>query len=153
MTATGHALIGALIAAKFHNPYLAVPFSFASHIAADLVPHWDSGTHLRKKTHERLFYEGVIDVTLGIVLSFILYKNILGQSNMLLLYSCVIAAQLPDWIMAPYVVMGWRNPFFTWSKYSYLIQRKINKKLDKPWGIVTQAATVIGLYILLFRLY
>jgi len=34
MTATGHAIIGTVIAAKIGNPYLAIPLAIVSHLAA-----------------------------------------------------------------------------------------------------------------------
>lgn len=39
MTATAHAIIGTVIAAKVGNPVLAVPIALASHIIADAIPH------------------------------------------------------------------------------------------------------------------
>lgn len=153
MTATGHALIGALIAAKFHNPYLAIPLAFASHFAADMVPHWDAGTHHREKSQKDLFKESALDVIISVVTAFVLYDNILGESNYVLLYMSVFAAQLPDWLMAPYLVLNQHGRGFGWSKWSYQIQHKMNRRLDKPWGIITQVGTVIGVYILLFRIF
>lgn len=153
MTATGHALIGALIAAKFHNPYLAIPLSFASHFAADMVPHWDAGTHHREKSHKQLFKESAVDVVVGVVTSFVLYNYILGESNYVLLYACVFASQLPDWMTAPYFIFNQRSKFFEWSKWSYKVQHKLNSRLDLPWGAVTQVVAVIALYILLFRVF
>jgi len=153
MTATAHGLIGALISAKFQNPALALPIAFASHFVCDVIPHWDSGTHRGKKSRERLFYESVADVTLSVAGAFILYHYILGQSNYLYLYVCVLVAQLPDWIMAPYLICGWRQPWLIVSKWAYQIQHKINMKLDKPWGIVTQVVAVLGTYFVLFRIF
>ena len=54
MTATGHAIIGTVIAVKIGNPALAVPLAIASHIAADAFPHWDEGTNSKKKVRKDL---------------------------------------------------------------------------------------------------
>ena len=53
MTATTHALIGTIIAAKIGNPALAIPIAIASHIAADAIPHWDTATNRKKKTFKK----------------------------------------------------------------------------------------------------
>lgn len=154
MTATGHALIGTIIAAKFNNPYLAVPLSFVSHFAFDVLPHWDPGTHHREKTKRRLFYEATADVLVGFVASYFLYIMITAEANFLLLYACVIAAQLPDWITAPYFILNIKHPLVAWSKWTYKIQHVLNNRLENPfWGVMTQIGAVVATYILLFEMF
>lgn len=153
MTATGHALVAALIAAKFTNPYIAFPLSFASHFACDILPHWDSGTHHREKTKKRLFYEAVADVLIGFVTAYILYNLVTPDRNYILLFFAIIFAQLPDWITAPYFILHIRHPLVNWSRGMYKIQHKLNSRLDQPWGIITQILTVVLLYIFLFKIF
>lgn len=152
MTATGHALIATLIVAKFQNPYLSLPLAFASHFACDVIPHWDSGTHHHEKTKNRLFIEAGIDVGLSIILSYVLYYYIGGQEYGILLLG-IFLSQLPDWLTAPYFILHMKSPLVSWSKQMYHFQHKINSRLDKPWGIVTQIGTIILLYILLFIIF
>lgn len=152
MTATSHALIGTMIAVKTGNPALAIGLSFASHFAADLVPHWDLATHWREKTKMRLQLESVVDVLLGFILSYILYSLTLqlkpqAQTSLTLIFASIIVAQSPDWLMAPWVMFGKAFPF---SKLMYQIQHRLNNKLDKPWGIVTQVTALILLFSILF---
>lgn len=153
MTATGHALVAALIAAKFHNPYIALPLALASHFACDLIPHWDSGTHHGDKSKERLFYESAADVTISVISAFVLYHFVLGQHDYVYLYINVFLSQLPDWITAPYLILKTDNPFVFFSKHMYKVQHMLNVRLDRPWGVLTQILTVIILYILLFRIF
>ncbi|MBP6913015.1 MAG: hypothetical protein KBC00_00170 [Candidatus Levybacteria bacterium] len=153
MTATGHAVIAALIAAKFTNPYIGLPLALVSHFAADMVPHWDAGTHHHSKTRAQLFQESVIDVLASIIAAYIIYTLVAPQGDYLYLYLTVFVSQLPDWIMAPYIILGIRGKYIGWSKWMYVIQHKMNARLDKPWGILTQIGTIILLYILLFRLF
>ena len=61
MTATGHALIGTVIAAKIVNPALAIPIALGSHFLADAIPHWDTGTNRDKKSKTRFVVESSID--------------------------------------------------------------------------------------------
>lgn len=144
MTATGHALIGTIIAAKIPDPNLAVPLALLSHLAADVLPHWDSGTHGRKKNGNRLFKEAAIDVVAGFILSYLVIILFFPQTNLIYALAIILAAQAFDWVTAPYYIFRMKSPIFTWC---YRLQKIFHNTLDKPWGIVTQVATVV---ILLF---
>lgn len=146
MTATGHALVGAVIAAKFQNPYLAFPLSLLSHIACDILPHWDSGTHIRKKSKERIFAEAFADVCISFVVSYIFYVYVLGKQDLFLLYGAVLSAQFLDYISFSSLLFHVKSRLFSWTEE---FQGKINTTLDKPWGIVTQVGFVIVLYVVL----
>ncbi len=148
MTATGHALIGAVIAAKIGNPYLAIPIAIVSHFAADIYPHWDSGTNGSKKTKKRFLTEAVVDVLVGFVASYMLLTSFFPQTNLLYALIIVIAAQLPDWATAPYLIGIKKQPFISFYKF----QSRFNTRLDKPWGIITQIFA-ISLLILLAKFF
>lgn len=153
MTATGHALVAALIVAKFPNPYIALPASFVSHFALDLIPHWDTGLHHREKTKNMMLFESGVDVAVSIIASYVLYHSVLGGTENVVFLASVIVSQLPDWITAPYLILKSQkeNVISKLSKSMYRIQHHVNSRLDQPWGIVTQVATVFVLYIILFR--
>lgn len=150
MTATGHALIAALIAGKLNNPVEIVALSFVSHFACDLVPHWDFGIGYKKKTREKIFFEAALDVIVGLVLSTLLYNQILGQSNFLYLYLAVFAAQLPDWVSSIYFIFKIKFPLFVWV---HNLQIKFNHSLNSVVGVLTQIASVIVIYILLYKIF
>lgn len=150
MTATGHALVGTIIAARFENPVLAVVLSLFSHFLCDILPHWDSGTNITKKTKKRLLIEAVFDVLISILLSFIVFSIISNSQNYTLLYLSVFAAQFPDWFSAPYFVLHINFSPFKWMDD---FQLKLHNKLDKPWGIVTQVTAIIALYFVLFKVF
>lgn len=150
MTATGHALIATIIAAKFSNPLIALPLAFLSHIPCDVLPHWDAGTHMKKKSKKQIFYEAVIDVVISYIVPTLLFIYFFHQTNLLHLWSTIFAAQLLDWLFVPRVFFNNRHPFFKWV---ITVQKKFHNKLDKPWGIVTQIGAVVGLYIILFKLF
>lgn len=147
MTATAHALLGTVIAAKFGNPYLAVPLALGSHIVADLIPHWDTAFGSPQKDKKRIFWETVGDVLLGFTLSYSVITFIFPDTNLFYAFAIVIAAQLPDWMFAPYYFFGWKN-----FKWAYEMGKNTNINLDKPWGIFTQIATV-ALVILLGKIF
>lgn len=140
MTATAHAVIGTVIAAKFGNPLLAVPLAFASHFLADMFPHWDAGTHRREKTKMRFLTEAFFDVMLSFSVSYAMIFFLFPQTNIFYTFFIVIIAQLPDWLMAPYLFFKIKFPLF---KLAYTIQHKFDHRLDKPWGIINQVAVLI----------
>lgn len=136
MTATAHALIGASIAAKVVNPIFGIPLAIASHFLADLIPHWDAGTNHRKKSSLRLKMEAVLDVLLGFALVYIFFHTKVNNSY---LFAMVIAAQLPDWLVAPSWMFGIKIPPFTWMEY---VSHTLQTRMQLPWGLVTQIVVV-----------
>ena len=140
MTATGHALIGTAIAARIANPLLAIPIAITSHIIADTIPHWDTGTHRLEKDSRRFVLDCTLDVLIGFALSFLLIHFFFPTTNLLYAFVVIIAAQFFDWITAPYLIFKIKLPPFTWF---YKFQKSFDRELDKPWGIVTQAGVVL----------
>lgn len=141
MTATAHALIGAAIASKIGNPYLSIPIAIVSHVLADLVPHWDSGTNKKSKSLQRFRSEAVVDVLLGFVLSYALFWNRVDPYYM---FVVIIASQLPDWLQVPTSMYGWKIPPFYWV---YLLGHKTQSKMQLPWGLITQIV-IVGVFVL-----
>lgn len=143
MTATGHAIIGTVIAAKIGNPALAIPIAVASHIAADLFPHWDPGTNRDKKSFNKFFSGAVADVLSSFIISFLLLVFIFPKTDLLYAYIIVFSAQFFDWASAPYVFFKVKNPpIFQWF---YKLQKHFDNRLDKPWGIIGQVAILVAL--------
>lgn len=149
MTSAGHALVAALIAAKFQDPYIALSLSLLSHVPLDILPHWDVGTHIGGKSPARRFIEGSIDIGTGLVLGILVYKYLSLGNNYILLLLCIFFAQLPDWVTAPYTVFKLEIPLI---KRIDGVFDKFHNKMDKPWGIITQVAVILILYIVLFHL-
>lgn len=150
MTATGHAVIGTVIAASISNPILAIPLSFMSHIAADLFPHWDPGTNRDKKSNNRFVAEAVIDVLASYLVTFLLVIFIFPKTNFIYAFIVVTAAQALDWGSALYVFFNVKNPpFFYWV---YLLQKKFDNRLDKPWGVIGQFAFLAFLVFFVWKI-
>lgn len=150
MTATGHAVIGVVIASQIGDPLAAIPLAILSHIAADLFPHWDLGTNRDKKSHERFFKDGFVDVLVSIAITFILITFVFPGTSLIYAYIIVFAAQFFDWASAPYVFFKITNPpIFHWV---YKFQKTFDNRMDKPWGIIGQVAVLAGL-VLFFKFY
>lgn len=145
MTATAHAVLGTVIAAKIGNPLLAVPLSFTSHFVADMIPHWDVGIGWRKKSKERFFIESVIDVILGYGLSYLLIIFLFPATDLYYAFLLITISQLPDWLMVPYLYLKNKLPFF---KFFYTMQHHLNHSLNSPWGIINQVVILVALIAL-----
>lgn len=142
MTATGHALIGTVIAAKIGNPALAIPIAIASHFLADALPHWDTGYHRRTKTKRKFVIESALDVFVGFLLSYTVIHVFFPQTNLSYAFLMVIMAQLPDWLTAPYLFFNFDIPPFNWT---YRLQKKFDTEKGLPWGFISQAVAVMAL--------
>lgn len=140
MTGTGHAIIGTVLAAQFSNPVIGIPVAILSHLAADAFPHWDTGTNMKKKSRQALWIQSLLDVGISMIVPFFLIQYIAPETNLVYLYTMVIAAQLFDWGAFPYVFLYQKYPPFTWS---YNIQLPFDNRLDKPWGIILQALALL----------
>jgi hypothetical protein len=145
MTATGHALIGTVIAAKIGNPALAIPIALGSHFLADALPHWDTGTNREKKSKTRFVVESTIDLLLGFILSWVLIVLLFPSTNLLYAFIIIIVSQLPDWLTAPYLFLDWKFPPFTWI---YEFQKKFDTEKQLPWGFINQVVVIVGLILL-----
>lgn len=146
MTATGHAVIGVVIAAVFPNPVIAIPLAVGSHILADLFPHWDPATNRKDKTKNEFLRDAIIDGIMSIIAVFLLVYFVFPQTNLFYAYVMAFASQFLDWASAPYVFFKITNPpVFYWF---YKFQKMFDNKLDKPWGIIGQAGFLLILVFL-----
>ncbi len=140
MTATAHAVIGTVIAAKIGNPYLAVPMALASHIVADYIPHWDTATNVKQKGKERVMMQTLFDIALGFFVSFILLSTIFTQTNPVYALCIIFVAQSLDWLTAPYYFLKIKTPPFYWA---YKFQKLFDHEMQAPWGIISQIVIVL----------
>jgi len=137
MTATGHAIIGTVIAAKIGDPVLAIPLAFASHVAADAFPHWDEGTN-GKKSKERIIVEAVFDVLIGFAISYLIIFILFPKTDLVYTFLIILVSQSLDWVTAPYYLFGIKifKPF-------YKFQKLFDNEMKAPWGIINQAAILV----------
>lgn len=142
MTSVTHTLVAISLASKISNPYLAFPLSFLSNYALDMIPHWDFGIGWRKKTKTKLFLEGFLDVAVSYLLVFFMHDKFFNSTSLTYLLINAFLAQLPDWLEVPYLLFNIKIQPFT---FFYQIQHFVHRKLDLPWGVVTQLAIVLPL--------
>lgn len=105
MTATNHALTGAIIALAVDKPLLAIPLALLSHFATDALPHWDYAIN-RTLPSEKRFFDKKFNILLGtdLLVAFIsvIIVGLAFPDQKWLIWSCMIVAALPDAMWAYY---------------------------------------------------
>src|SRR5258708_34886955 len=138
MTATSHAFTGPVIAAKRGNPEPAIPLTLAYHVAADMIPQWDTASNRKTKSWNRLFIDSAFDGLLALTLSYSILVLLFPSTNYLYALFIIFFAILPDLLHIPYTIFGIKQ-----FKWAYEFGKRTNINLDKPWGVITQIVTVV----------
>jgi len=146
MLETPHVFIGAAIAAKIPNPFIAIPLAFASHFLLEMVPHWNP--HLNSETEKfgqptrRSTVITTIDSTLALASgSFIAYQALPNVGQAVLILACSFAAVLPDVLEGPYFFLKMRT---AWIKKWVAFQKSIQSDTTPFWGLLTQTLIIIA---------
>lgn len=151
MTATAHAIVGTLIAVRFTDPLVSLPLALGTHYLFDLVPHWDSGTNRKEKSEKKFLTEAIIDGSIAVLVSFLIYHYVFGLNDYFYLYLVVLFSLLPDIVtMTTRFILKIKNPLWNWNNR---LQSKINQRLNLPWGILTQLIVIGAVYVFLFSIF
>lgn len=148
MTSTTHSLVAISLALVIKNPALTLPVCFASNYILDTIPHWDFGFGWRQKTKKKILAEGVLDVVLSYFLVFLIQRFFFPEVSLLYLFASAFFAQLPDWLEVPYLLFNWKSQPFA---FFYQIQHILHRRMDLPWGIVSQIIVCLPLLYLILR--
>ena len=138
MTSISHALIGAAIASRVHDPVSAGAIAFATHFLCDMIPHWDLGTNWRLRPKAVTGALAVGETLIAVFGTYFLFASIIAEHFTLIV--AIVASLIPDWSEAPYYLLMPHSPKVFY--YLYKIQSYLHERLAAPWGVVTQAATV-----------
>ncbi|RJP45759.1 hypothetical protein C4587_00385 [Candidatus Parcubacteria bacterium] len=157
MTLTAHAVFGTAAALVFReNPVAAFVAAFASHFAADAIPHWDysirsftehpsdyrkSSFTFGKQFRRDLFVSG-LDCTLGFFAS-LAAAAALHPGYIRIALIGATGGVLPDFLQLMYYLMP--RPFEKLQKFHWAIQKNnVLKKKYPLFGISSQAALVLA---------
>ena len=147
-----HTIVGATIAIKTGNPFLAFPLAFLSNFILDLLPHWNPHLYTELKRDGKVSLKTtrivILDSTFALIIGSLLAFRFYPDLNMviLILMSCFLAVSA-DLIEAPF--------FFLGSKNKYLI-KLINFQRGHQWnvsfwpGILSQVGLVLICLWLIF---
>lgn len=144
MLETPHVVVGAAIATKIVNPFLAIPLAFGSHFLLERVPHWNPhlNTEIKKYGHvtKQSTQLVIADVFLSLFLGGFIASRVLpdtGHAAVILVSS--FAAVLPDVVEGPYFFLKMKNKFIDkWISF----QKSIQTDTTLIPGLLTQVVTV-----------
>ena len=152
MLETPHIVVGAAIAAKIPNPYIALPLAFASHFILEKVPHWNP--HLKTETEKFgaptrqstaiTIADLILAGSFGLFIAATTLPNIYHFTTVV---AAMFFSSLPDLLEAPYFFLGARQKFFLrWLKFKKSIQADA-----AFWpGMATQLVTIIAAFWWIF---
>lgn len=141
MLAATHAIAGAAIASISPDINSSIFFSLISHPILDYIPHWDLNTRHTKRKKINIIIYSLTDASVGFLVGIFLFSQSVPKSVLLL---SMFAAQLPDWLEAPYTILGWKFPPFSWIKS---FQHRVHSKLPFPDGLWTQFILIFFLLL------
>ncbi len=143
-----HAVVGAVIAYKVGNPALALPLSFLSHFALDLLPHWNPHLNREMKLYGRITDRTrriiIMDVILSLIaggyIAYLAHPDIKREIIILL---GAFAGVLPDVAEAPFFFFKSKNNFL---KRLISFQSKIQFDVPLVPGVISQILLLAAAY-------
>jgi hypothetical protein len=146
MLETPHVAVGAAIASKIPNPFIAIPLAFASHFILDKVPHWNPHIITETKQFGKPTQKSttiiVVDCVLALGLgSAIAWHAMPDIGHAITIMAASFFSILPDLIEFPYFYFGKKDKFYTkWSSF----QKSIQVDTTPFWGLLTQTVTIFA---------
>lgn len=153
MLETPHVAVGAAIATKIPNPYIAIPLSFVSHLVLEKVPHWNPHiyTEIRKygKVTKKSITIIVVDALLALFLGTYVASMVLPNymHALTILFSC-FASVLPDTVEIPYYFFKYKGKLLKkWIDW----ERSIQCNAELLIGSITQIITIMASLFWIFN--
>lgn len=148
MLETPHVAIGALIATKIPNPFIAIPLAFVSHFVFERVPHWNPHINTELKTNGKISTKSlqiiIADSALALITgSYIAYRALPNVGHAATIMAASFAAILPDLIEAPYFFLKYKNKFLM---KVLAFQKSIQVDTTPFWGLTTQIITIAACF-------
>jgi len=145
---TPHVLVGAAIAAKIPNPYLAIPLSLGSHFVLDILPHWNPHINREIKKYGKPTQQSVSiiagDSSLALMSGLLIAFS--NPNPWLILTSCFVAV-LPDLVEAPYYFLGKKTLIVEkWIQW----QKSIQNDVEMLPGLLSQIVIALGAILWIF---
>lgn len=138
MTATNHALTGALVAAVVKEPAAAIPLAFLAHFVMDALPHFgiSEPDDFKRSRNRKFVYILVGDLVLAAVLVLSVPFLLHAVVPLWLTFLCMVACMSPD------LVWGWH--FYFAVRHRQIRPRKWFSRFHAwiQWGEIER-----GIYI------
>lgn len=143
MTATNHALTGAIVAISFQRPEVAIPMAFLTHFFLDSLPHFgiEDEDIVGRNKNPAFMAVVITDIMLLAVVTIWLALSKHHIANWILLASAA-AAYSPDVIWIPRFISEVRTHAFKPGGWFVRLHRKIQR--EHMWGIWVEAAWLVA---------
>jgi len=152
MLETPHVAVGAAIATKIPNPYIAIPLSFLSHLVLEKVPHWNPHIYTEMRKYGKVTRKSrtiiVVDAFLALFLGSYLASRVLPNTShaLTILFSC-FASVFPDVVEIPYYFFKnkWKL-LKKWIDWERSIQCNAEPLIGNLTQIITIFAAIVWIY-------
>lgn len=148
MTATNHALTGALIGLAVANPVVALPMAFASHFVLDAVPHYGGSHNPLHWMRSRLF-KSLLVVDVCFCIGLVLILSSARPAHWLVAALCAFVATSPDLFWVKQFLTAVRRNHFVPGKALFLRFHDFVQWFQRPIGWVVECAWFAGAVVLL----
>ncbi len=145
MTATNHALTGALIGLVIGEPLIAIPAALVSHFICDALPHYDSV--LREEKLHKTWFRYYLIAEASLCFLIVLVLAIVQPENWLLASICAFVAASPDLLWIPRYVKTLSGRVWQPNRYERFASNI--QWFMKPSGAVVEIAWAAGCIILI----
>lgn len=146
MLETPHVVLGAAIATKIPNPFIAIPLAFVSHFVLDKVPHWNPHlyTETQKSGHPSKVSTAIAisDIGLSLIMGFWFAGRYLPDyQKSAIVLACCLASVAPDVVKYPYYYFKMRfKTLVAWVKF----ERSLQVDTSFYPGMLTQLLTILA---------
>lgn len=146
MTATNHALTGAIVGLAVGEPIIALPLAFASHFVCDALPHFGSQDPNDTRITSSSFRNYLL-LDAGLCLLLVLVLVTYQPQYWVLAAACAFIAASPDF--------GWINKFskarkgLKWRPNNYSKFAAGIQWFQRPIGAVVEVAWFAGAIVLI----
>ena len=147
MIATNHALTGALIGLTVHNPWVALPAAFVSHVLCDAIPHFAAANDkdwLSKPSFVRYLVADAFGCFLVVLVLFVARAPYWQLASI-----CAFLATSPDFL--------WIREFMTRRAGRVFVRNTAEKFFgvvqwfQRPIGGLVEVAWFVGAVVLLWQ--
>jgi hypothetical protein len=141
MTATNHALTGALLAVTIKEPILAITAAFASHFILDILPHFGIKREIEylKKSWLMRFVV-LFEVVAMTFLIFYLPSNLNHITGGFIVLACMFVAVAPDFMWTYRYARRFLGNGSHVFKSTFMHYHEKIQTYEKPAGLVIEAA-------------
>ena len=149
MLETPHVAVGAAIATKIPNPFIAIPLSFLSHFVLDKVPHWNPHIFYETKKYGMPTQKSIGIIAVDVAIALATGSLIAGQAmpnvgHAVTILAACLASVFPDLVEAPYFFLRIRNKTLkNWLDF----HKSLQTDTTPFWGLLTQFLLIAGAVI------